>query len=151
MEVTTNGSNGSGAAYTSVPTDYNELISISKIWDGILFLSISGFLDSTKAESLITKSLEEIQRTDSPFMIVDISSVYAIDSSVAKHIFDLNKAASLMGCECVISGFNATVAHSLVSMNVDFSAMKTRTTIQQALRYCLNQNGYEIKEAVTLQ
>ncbi len=124
--------------------DYKELITVNQLWDGILFLSISGFLDSTKAEAILSKTLHSIQDKDAPFLIVDISNVPAIDSSVSKHILNLNKAATLMGCDCVLSGINATVAHSMTTLNINFDQMTTKTTIGNALQYCMLKLGYKL-------
>lgn len=126
-------------------TDFKELITVSQLWEGILFLSISGFLDSTKAETILSKTLSSIEENDAPYLIVDISNVPAIDSSVSKHIINLNKASALMGCECVLSGINATVAHSMTNLNINFNQMTTKTTIGKALQYCMSEMGYVLK------
>lgn len=126
----------------SANSDFKHLVQVSNLWDGILFVSLTGFIDSSRSESIIDKSLTKIQNTDSAFLVVDISGVHAIDSAVAKHLFDLNAAAALMGCETVFCGLTPAVAHSMVSLNLDFSKIKTRTTIQSALKYCLELNGY---------
>lgn len=130
----------------STQTDLKELVSVNQLWEGILFLSVSGFLDSTKAEAILSKTLQTIQDRDAPFLIVDISNVPAIDSAVSKHIIDLNKAAALMGCECVLSGINAAVAHSMTTLNISFEQMSTRTTIGNALQYCMNKMGYVVRK-----
>lgn len=130
----------------STTSDFNHLVQVSNLWDGILFLSLTGFIDSARSETIINKSLNRIQQTDATYLVVDISGVQAIDSAVAKHLFDLNSAASLMGCETVFCGLTPAVAHSMVSLNLDFQRVKTRTTIQSALRYCLNGQGYEVKK-----
>lgn len=130
--------------------EFKHLIQVSNLWDGILFVSLTGFIDSARSEAIIDKALTRIQQTDSAFLVVDISGVHAIDSAVAKHLFDLNAAASLMGCETVFCGLTPSVAHSMVSLNLDFDKVKTRTTIQSALKYCLEQNGYAIAPAKEL-
>ena len=128
----------------STGSDFNHLVQVSNLWDGILFLSLTGFIDSARSETIINKSLTKIHNTDSPYLVVDISGVHAVDSAVAKHLFDLNSAASLMGCETVYCGLSPAVAHSMVSLNLDFQSVTTRTTIQAALNYCLAGQGYEV-------
>ena len=126
--------------------DIKHFVQVANLWDGILFLSLTGFIDSARAETIINKSLSRIQATDAPFLVVDISGVQAIDSAVAKHLFDLNSAASLMGCVAVFCGLTPSVAHSMVSLNLDFAKVTTRTTIQSALRYCFEAQGYVVKK-----
>lgn len=128
----------------STSSDFNHLVQVANLWDGILFLSLTGFIDSARSETIINKSLTKIHNTDSPYLVVDISGVHAVDSAVAKHLFDLNSAASLMGCETVYCGLSPAVAHSMVSLNLDFQSVTTRTTIQAALNYCLAGQGYEV-------
>lgn len=130
--------------------DFKHLTQVTNLWDGILFTSLTGFIDSTRTEAVIDKALTKIQQTDATYLVVDISGVHAIDSSVSKHLFDLNAAASLMGCEAVFCGLTPTVAHSMVSLNLDFSKVTTRTTIQSALGYCLKGNGYTITKSAVI-
>lgn len=128
----------------STANDIKHFVQVANLWDGILFLSLTGFIDSGRAETIINKSLDRIQATDAPYLVVDISGVQAIDSAVAKHLFDLNSAAALMGCETVFCGLTPSVAHSMVSLNLDFAKVTTRTTIQASLKYCFEGQGYDV-------
>ena len=45
--------------------------------------------------------------------ILDISGVSVIDTAVANHFIKMTKAATLMGCRCIISGISPIIAQTI--------------------------------------
>ncbi len=80
----------------------------------------------------------------SPFAILDITGVPAIDTQVAQHIIKTIVAAQLMGAECIISGIRPQVAQTIVSLGIEFGEIVTKANLADALQHALRQQGVEI-------
>ena len=122
-------------------TDYEEDMSripVSELWEGVLLLSLSGVVDSVQSEQVMDVALHQIAETRARVFILDIRAVAAVDTAVANHLIKITQAASLLGCECVISGISPAVAQSLVQLGIPLSDIVTRVTISDALGYAFN-------------
>ncbi len=80
----------------------------------------------------------------SPFAILDITGVPAIDTQVAQHIIKTIVAAQLMGAECIISGIRPQIAQTIVSLGIEFGEIVTKANLADALQHALRQQGVEI-------
>jgi rsbT co-antagonist protein RsbR len=83
-------------------------------------------------------ALHQIAETRARVFILDIRAVAAVDTAVANHLIKITQAASLLGCECVISGISPAVAQSLVQLGIPLSDIVTRVTISDALGYAFD-------------
>jgi hypothetical protein len=50
-------------------------------------------------------------------------------------------AARLMGADCIISGIRPQIAQTMVHLQIDLSAVTTKATMAEALRFALKRSG----------
>ena len=126
---------------------------VTPIWDGILLLPLVGVVDSTRTDDVMRKTLNRISEHQSKIFILDISGVPTVDTAVANQLVKITKATRFMGCETIISGLSASIAHTMVDLGVDVGEVRTTSTLRDAFRIGLqlvtafNGNGMTKREA----
>jgi methyl-accepting chemotaxis protein len=126
---------------------------VTPIWDGILLLPLVGVMDSTRTDDVMRKTLNRISEHQSKIFILDISGVPMVDTAVANQLVKITKATRFMGCETIISGLSASIAHTMVDLGVDVGEVRTTSTLRDAFRIGLQQvaafnaNGTTKREA----
>jgi anti-anti-sigma regulatory factor len=112
---------------------------ISEIWDGVLLLSIVGTLDSNRILQIIDKVLLKLQEKEYSSVIVDISSIFDMNSEVANQIIKLNNSVHYMGVTPYISGITANIAKSLTHLNISLGDVRTYATTKKAMQAILQE------------
>jgi PAS domain S-box-containing protein len=119
----------------------DEILELStpviQVWDKILVLPIIGTLDTLRATRLTEGLLEKIAHTQAEVAILDISGVPTIDTQVAQHLLKTVQAAALMGTVSIMSGVRPETAQSMVHLGIDMGRLRSRNTLQDALRLAL--------------
>jgi anti-anti-sigma regulatory factor len=85
------------------------------------------------------KTLNRISEHQSKIFILDISGVPTVDTAVANQLVKITKATRFMGCETIISGLSASIAHTMVDLGVDVGEVRTTSTLRDAFRIGLQQ------------
>jgi len=109
---------------------------IIAVQDGVLVLPLIGTLDDKRAETLTVNLLTEIQTTRSQHAILDLTGVPEIDRQSARHLIRLAKAVELLGAQALLCGLRPQVARTLVALEVEFGALLTARSLQEALQLC---------------
>ena len=117
---------------------------INVLWDDILMLPVIGMVDSKRAQDIMDIMLDEIERTSSQFVIMDVKGVAVVDSAVANHIVKITKATSLMGCTTILSGITPGVAQALVHLGIDLGDIVTTARVSDAFSLALKKLGLSI-------
>jgi len=117
---------------------------VVKLWDGVVAVPLIGTLDSARSQVVMERLLETLVETGSPWAILDITGVPAVDTQVAQHILKTVMAAQLMGAQCIISGIRPQIAQTIVSLGIEFGDIITKANLADALRYALRASGVEI-------
>ena len=117
---------------------------INTLWDNILLLPVVGMVDSKRAQDIMDVMLEEIERTSSRYVILDIKGVPVVDSAVSNHLIKVTKATALMGCTTILSGITPAVAQSLVQLGIDLGNIVTTAKVSDALGLALKGLGLGI-------
>jgi rsbT co-antagonist protein RsbR len=117
---------------------------VVKLWDGVVAVPIIGTLDSARSQIVMERLLETLVETGSPYAILDITGVPAVDTQVAQHILKTVVAAQLMGAQCVISGIRPQIAQTIVSLGIEFGDIVTKANLADALQYTLKASGVEL-------
>ncbi len=120
---------------------------VTPIWDQILLLPLVGILDSTRAASIMTKSLEMISQTRARIFVLDISGVATVDTAVANQLIKITKATQLMGCEAIISGLSPAIARTIVELGVNVGEIRTTATLRDAFETALTSLGTRIGQS----
>ncbi|GIF77283.1 STAS domain-containing protein [Asanoa siamensis] len=110
---------------------------VVKLWEGVVAIPLVGTLDSARAQVVMERLLETLVETGSPYAIIDITGVPAVDTQVAQHILKTVVAARLMGAECIISGIRPQIAQTIVALGIEFGDIATKATLADALRHAL--------------
>ena len=114
---------------------------VVKIWEGVVAVPLVGTLDSARAQVVMERLLQTLVDTGSPFAIIDITGVPAVDTQVAQHILKTVVAARLMGADCIISGIRPQIAQTIVALGIEFGDIATKASLADALRYALSRTG----------
>jgi rsbT co-antagonist protein RsbR len=114
---------------------------VVKLWDGVVAVPLVGTLDSARAQVVMERLLQMLVDTGSPYAIIDITGVPAVDTQVAQHILKTVVAARLMGADCIISGIRPQIAQTIVALGIEFGDIATKSSLADALRYVLHKNG----------
>jgi len=122
---------------------------INTLWEGILLLPVIGMVDSKRSQDIMDIMLEEIERTSSPYAILDIKDVAIVDSAVANHLIKITKATTLMGCTTIFSGITPSVAQSLVHLGIDLGDIVTTSRVSDALAMAMKGLGLTITKIKT--
>ncbi|MDH6464413.1 rsbT co-antagonist protein RsbR [Micromonospora sp. A200] len=116
---------------------------VVKIWDGVVAVPLVGTLDSARAQVVMERLLQTLVDTGSPYAIIDITGVPAVDTQVAQHILKTVVAARLMGADCIISGIRPQIAQTIVALGIEFGDIATKASLADALRHVLRLTGVE--------
>ena len=114
---------------------------VVKLWEGVVAVPLVGTLDSARAQVVMERLLETLVETGSPYAIIDITGVPAVDTQVAQHILKTVVAARLMGADCIISGIRPQIAQTIVALGIEFGDIATKASLADALRHVLRQTG----------
>jgi rsbT co-antagonist protein RsbR len=122
---------------------------VVKLWEGIVAVPLIGTLDSARSQVVMERLLQALVDTGSPYAILDITGVPAVDTQVAQHILKTVVAAQLMGAECIISGIRPQIAQTIVSLGIEFGDIVTKANLSDALQYALRQSGVQMVRRTT--
>jgi len=107
------------------------------IWGGVLALPLIGTLDSKRMQETMEIALNRMTAESARILIVDITGVVSIDTMVANHLIRMATAVRLMGGDCVLTGISPATAKTIVHLGIDLSALVTRATLAQGLRWAI--------------
>ena len=119
---------------------------VIKLWEGVLALPLIGTMDSHRAQLATETLLEEVMRTSSRVVILDITGVPTVDTLVAQHLIKTVKALRLMGADGIISGIGPQIAQTMVQLGVDLGTIETKATLADALTTALRAAGARIEK-----
>ncbi|MFB9234941.1 STAS domain-containing protein [Plantactinospora siamensis] len=116
---------------------------VVKLWEGVVAVPLVGTLDSARAQVVMERLLQTLVDTGSPYAIIDITGVPAVDTQVAQHILKTVVAARLMGADCIISGIRPQIAQTIVALGIEFGDIATKSSLADALRHVLRLTGVD--------
>jgi rsbT co-antagonist protein RsbR len=100
-------------------------------------LSIVGTLDSNRVLKIIDNVLNALEKSEIEYVIVDIGSIYDINSEVARQLIKLNNAIHYMGATAFLTGITPAIAKSLTHLDLSLGDVKTFSTTQKALEFII--------------
>jgi len=116
---------------------------VVKLWEGVVAVPLVGTLDSARAQVVMERLLQTLVDTSSPYAIIDITGVPAVDTQVAQHILKTVVAARLMGADCIISGIRPQIAQTIVALGIEFGDIATKASLADALRHVISRTRRE--------
>ena len=110
---------------------------VIEVWDDILALPIVGRIDSSRGAELLESTLGAITSRQARCIILDVTGVDTVDTFTASQILSVARAAELLGAHCVLTGVRSQIAHTLVSLGIDLSSVRTLRTLKDGIRHCI--------------
>jgi rsbT co-antagonist protein RsbR len=140
------------AAREQIITDQAEsMLELStpvvRLWDGIIAVPLVGTLDSARTQLVMEKMLDALVAVGADHAVIDITGVPTVDTEVAQHLLKTVMAARLLGAECTISGIRPQIAHTIVSLGIEFGDIATKATLADALAHALSRAGLKVGPA----
>ena len=125
---------------------------VIRLWEGVIAVPLVGALDSARTQLVMEKLLETLVATGAGHAVLDITGVPTVDTEEAQHLLKTVSAARLLGAECIISGIRPQVAHTIVSLGIEFGDIATKATLADALAHALDRRGQRIeKQSISWQ
>jgi rsbT co-antagonist protein RsbR len=106
---------------------------IAKVWHDTIMVSIVGSLDSNRVLKIIDKILDFLEHSEISHVIVDIGSIYDMNSEVARQLIKLNNAIHYMGSNAYLTGITPAIAKSLTHLDLNLGDIKTYSNTQKAM------------------
>ena len=119
---------------------------VVRLWQGIVAVPLVGTLDSARTQLVMEKLLETLVATGADHAVLDITGVPTVDTEVAQHLLKTVNAARLLGADCTICGIRPQVAHTIVSLGIEFGDIATKATLADALAHALTRSGQRIEK-----
>ncbi|ASK61501.1 anti-anti-sigma factor [Virgibacillus phasianinus] len=111
------------------------------ILDGFAVLPIIGGIDTIRADVLLDTAMRESAKQELSHLFIDLSGVAVVDTMVAHYIFKIIQSLELVGVKAVLAGIRPEVAQTMVTLGINFSEVKTYSTMQQALsKHIVSEN-----------
>jgi rsbT co-antagonist protein RsbR len=120
---------------------------VVQLWDGIIGVPLVGTLDSARAQLVMEKMLDALVSSGSTHAVIDITGVPTVDTEVAQHLLKTVMAARLLGAQCTICGIRPQIAHTIVSLGIEFGDIATKATLADALAHALSTAGLKVGPA----
>jgi len=119
---------------------------IIPVLDRVLVMPLVGAIDTGRSQQIIETLLSAITTHDAEVVIMDITGVSVMDTSVANHLLEATRAASLLGAQCVLVGITPEVAQTIVHLGVDLSGLVTMSDLQSGVQFALARLNRRIVE-----
>jgi rsbT co-antagonist protein RsbR len=120
---------------------------VVRLWHGIIAVPLVGTLDSARTQLVMEKMLDALVATEAEHAVIDITGVPTVDTEVAQHLLKTVVAARLMGAECIITGIRPQIAHTIVSLGIEFGDVPTMQTLADGLKHALKSSGLKVVPA----
>jgi rsbT co-antagonist protein RsbR len=120
---------------------------VVQLWDGIIAVPLVGTLDSARTQLVMEKMLDALVATRAQHAVIDITGVPTVDTEVAQHLLKTVMAARLLGAQCTICGIRPQIAHTIVSLGIEFGDIATKATLADALALALRNSGLKVGPA----
>lgn len=120
---------------------------VVRLWQGIIAVPLVGTLDSARTQVVMEKMLDALVTTEARHAVIDITGVPTVDTEVAQHLLKTVMAARLLGAQCTICGIRPQIAHTIVSLGIEFGDITTKATLADALAHALDGAGLKVGPA----
>ncbi|MBM7693945.1 rsbT co-antagonist protein RsbR [Peribacillus deserti] len=106
---------------------------IIPVVDAVAVLPIIGFVDETRAATLLETVPEKCMKENITYLVIDVSGVNNIDTLVANQFYRLTEVLNLLGITPIVSGISPEIAITAVRLGIVFDRTKTYSNLKQAL------------------
>ncbi len=114
------------------------------IWEGILVVALSGFLDKQTLVQTRQKTLEAIQKNRAKQIIIDITNVPTLDVEAGRDFVKTIQTVKMIGAQPILVGVSAPVAETLVDIVPQSNHLRSFQTLTDGLQEALSKISYKI-------
>ncbi len=114
--------------------DMDFQISILQLRD-ILIVPIQMELHDNAARKLQIEILNRIEKTNATGLVIDISSVFIVDSFLGRLLSETARMAQIMGAKVVLIGMKKETALTLIQLGLNFKNLKTTLNLDEAVNF----------------
>lgn len=118
---------------------------VLQVRERLLILPMIGEIDPARARQLTQQLLRAIRAHRAKVVVIDITGVPSMDATVANHLAQAIEAARLLGAKVIVTGLSREIAHTLVTIGVNLSKMRSMGDLQggieEAERLLANQSA----------
>ena len=114
------------------------------ISDRIVVLPLIGPIDTQRAQQILEALLNGITSHQADTAVIDITGVPLVDTQVADALLQAAQAVRLLGAKVVLTGIQPEVAQTLISLNIDTSALITYASLQTAMQHLLRRSKADV-------
>ncbi|WLR57090.1 STAS domain-containing protein [Mesobacillus subterraneus] len=107
---------------------------VISIVDGVAVLPVIGDIDTHRARILMEHTLRETENKEVECLIIDLSGVFIVDTMVAQELFKIIDSLKLTGVDVKLTGMRPELAHSVVTLGINFDNVKMYSNLGQALK-----------------
>jgi rsbT co-antagonist protein RsbR len=108
-----------------------------RVWDNVLAVPLIGTMSAERTNDIAERLLDEASRSNTRFVILDLTGVETLDTLLANHVLRLLASLRLLGVEGMISGISPHVAQTMVGLGIDLRTVRTYRSLREALRDCM--------------
>ncbi|MGA9224994.1 MAG: STAS domain-containing protein [Mesobacillus sp.] len=110
------------------------------VQENIAVLPLVGKMDHDRATLIMERAVPLVAKQKIQCLIIDFSGIVTIDATIAKHVFDIHNVLRLLGVDSIATGMRPELAQAAVEGGVNFSSIKTFSTVKQAIE-SINSNN----------
>lgn len=110
---------------------------IIPISDRILVMPLTGLMNEARARYILESALERTTEWRAEVLILDVTGVPQADERVAAALLGTAGALRLLGARTVLTGVRPEMAESFVSLDIDLSAIVTKSTLKAGVEYAM--------------
>ena len=118
---------------------------VLQLRDEALVVPLIGVIDSERASRIVEELLQRIVETQASVVVMDMTGVPIIDTAVANHILKTVQASKLLGAETILTGISPANAQTIVTLGIDLSMIRTRSTLREGIKLMHTMLGLEIR------
>ncbi len=111
---------------------------ILDVWEGVLAVPLIGSIDHARATTITERLLNAVVAHRARFVLIDLTSVEALDQTGADCVSRLVRALQLLGTRALLTGLSSQVALRLSELALDLSDMESLRSLKDGIRHCLN-------------
>jgi PAS domain S-box-containing protein len=128
----------------TIQRQHSQIVALSAplldVWLGVLAIPMVGSLDSLRISEVTERLLSAVSERRVQFVILDLTGVDNLDTNNAAQLIRLLSALRLLGATGIVTGIHPVVAQIVVQLGVDLHSIVTLRSLQEALRYCMDQS-----------
>jgi anti-anti-sigma regulatory factor len=107
------------------------------ISERVVAMPLIGAMNAERAQRVLEVLLAGIAESRARVAILDITGVPSVDTHVADGLIRAAKGVRLLGAQAVLTGIRPEVAHTLVSLGIDFTGIVTERSLQSGIEYAM--------------